>query len=543
MRAFVTFGMVVLGGLIVFASWGNVAHTRPPAPPSATAAKAAAAQAAAAQAAAAQAAAAKAATVRPVPFPVGIPRPFPVGFPQPFPVGIPRPFPVSPAAIPPLLIGFHAGPAGLFSPMVTNAHPSIYQVQGRVPSPGYVNPHSLMLNGETFGQFARNTAVLGRALSAGVPGFGLGFRGAGFGGIGPYASLAAGGFGGIGPYASLAAGGLGGYGALGGYGGYGLDGYGLMGMMMNAAYANPFYGYLKGVADVTTANAQYWKTIQEGRLLREQSYRSALETRRKIIEEANWERQDWQGRVDPEAARQREQEVALDRARHDPPMTEVLSARALNDLFRHLSRLQGKGERGPNVPLDPDLLENINVTGQDSRANVGLLKNKGDLQWPLPLTGLEFKDSREHVDRLIKDAVNLAEFGNPVEPGKLKDMKRQLDRLNATLSRNISEMSPSEYIESRRYLNLLGDAIRALEDPKVVNYFNGNWIARGKGKNVGQVANVAELIEYMSQKGLRFAPAVPGEADAYRALYHALQVFDAGMTTVASSNHSKEDEH
>jgi hypothetical protein len=428
---------------------------------------------------------------------------------------------------------------GVLGPLGTPAWAQRYQVQGRVPSPGYVNPYGLMPNGMSVGQFAHNTALLGNAAAqvapfrfgplGGVPGFGLGGFGAlGYGGIGPYASLAAGYgvYGGIGPYASLAAGG---YGALGGY-----DGYGLYGMMMNAAYANPYYGYLKGVADVTTANAQYWKTIQEARLLREQSYRSALETRRKIIEEANWEREDWQRRVDPEAARQREQETALDRARHDPPLTEVLSARALNDLFRHLSKQQGKGERGPNVPLDQDLLENINVTGQDSRANVGLLKNKGDLQWPLPLTRLEFKDSREHMDRLIKDAVNLAEFGNPVEPGKLKDMKRVLDRLNATLSSAISEMSPSEYIESRRYLNLLGDAIRALEDPKVVNYFNGNWTAKGKGKNVGHVANVAELIEYMSQKGLRFAPAVPGEADAYRALYHALQAFDAGMTSVAS---------
>jgi subtilase family serine protease len=75
----------------------------------------------------------------------------------------------------------------------------------------------------------------------------------------------------------------------------------------------------------------------------------------------------------------------------------------------------------------------------------------------------------------------------------------------------------------------------ALEDPKAANYFNGNWVANGKGKNLGHVANVGELIDYMSKKGLRFAPAVAGEADAYRALYHALQAFDAGMTTVASS--------
>jgi hypothetical protein len=334
------------------------------------------------------------------------------------------------------------------------------------------------------------------------------------GAFGPYATLAATGSG-ANPNASLAA------------GGYGANGSGWP-YWWDASWANPYYGYLKGVADVTTANAQYWKTIVEARLLREQSYRSQLETRHKMIEEADWERGEWLKRIDPETNRQRDQQVALDRARHDPPLTEVLSARALNDLFQYIASQQGKGERGPNVPLDQDLLKGVNLTGQDSRANIGLLKDDGKLQWPLSLEGSEFADSRERLSKLIADAVNVAKFGNAVDPGKLKDMKAELGRLNASLQNDITEMSPAQYIEARRYLNLLEDAVRALEDPKVGNYFNQNWVAKGK--------NVAELVKYMSDKGLRFAPAVPGDADAYRALYHALQSFDAGMTTVASGS-------
>jgi hypothetical protein len=332
------------------------------------------------------------------------------------------------------------------------------------------------------------------------------------GGFGPYATLSATGYS-ANPYAALAASGY-------GYGGWGMP------YTFNPAFANPFFGYLQGVADVTTANANYWKTIQEARLLREQSYRSALETRRKIIEEADWERGEWLRRIDPNLNYQRDQAAALDRARHDPPVTEILSARALNDLFRHLSREQGRGERGPSIPLDQDLLKGINVTGQDSRANIGLLKDEGKLQWPLILEGSEFKDGREQMNRLIADAVNVARFGNAVDAGKLKDMKAEMDRLTNTLTANINEMSPSQYIAARRYLNLLEDAVRALEDPKVGNYFNQNWAPKGK--------NVAELIKYMSDRGLRFAPATPGDTDAYRALYHALQAFDAGMTMVAS---------
>jgi hypothetical protein len=355
-------------------------------------------------------------------------------------------------------------------------------------------------------------AVLGSPLNLGAaPAVARAATGAGFG---PYASLAASGY--ANPSASLAATGYG----LGGYGGWGLP------YTFNPAFANPFFGYLQGVADVTTANANYWKTIQEARLLREQSYRSALETRRKIIEEADWERGEWLRRIDPNTNYQKDQAAALDRARHDPPVTEILSARALNDLFRHLSKEQGRGERGPNIPLDQDLLKGINLTGQDSQANPGLLKDDGKLQWPLALESSEFKDSREQMNKLIADAVNVARFGNAVDPGKLKDMKAEMDRLNNTLTADINELSPSQYIAARRYLNQLDDAVRALEDPKVGNYFNQNWAPKGK--------NVAELIKYMSDKGLRFAPAVAGDTDAYRALYHALQAFDAGMIMVAS---------
>jgi hypothetical protein len=289
----------------------------------------------------------------------------------------------------------------------------------------------------------------------------------------------------------------------------------------------PYYGYLRGVADITTAQAQYWKTIQEARLLREQSYRSALDTTHKMIEEAAYERGEWLARIDPEKNRRQDMAVALDRARHNPPPTEIYSARALNDLLDHLKTVQGAGQAGPKVDLDPDMLRNVNLTGQDTRANIGLLKDDGKLHWPLPLQGSEFADGRERLNRLIADAVNEAKFGNTVDPGKLRDMRAELGRLKAALQQDVGELSPSQYVEARRYLNLLDDAVKALEDPKVVNYFNQNWVAKSK--------NVAELVKFMSDKGLRFAPATPGDADAYRSLYDALAAFDARMPQLATS--------
>ena len=68
-------------------------------------------------------------------------------------------------------------------------------------------------------------------------------------------------------------------------------------------------------------------------------------------------------------------------------------------------------------------------------------------------------------------------------------------------------MSPAQYIEAKRYLNQLSAAIKALSDPKVANYFNNRWNAKGK--------NVAELVSHMKREGLAFVPATPGDEAAY----------------------------
>jgi hypothetical protein len=376
----------------------------------------------------------------------------------------------------------------------------------------------------TLGQAAYNTAVLGQALSN-IPPYALGYNpypqslytGPSFptygstlsttGGYNPYLG---GGYGGAtmtaNPYS-------GGYGGSSGYGGY-LDAY------------NPYNGYLRGAADVTTADANYQLITQQARLQREKANQEHLQTRRKIAEEAEWER----GRMpNPEKAREANTEAALSRARRDPPLTEVWSANSLNALLNHLAAEQGRGAKNPNVPLDEETLKSINLTPADSRANAGLLKDGGKLQWPRSLQSAEFNDPRTRLTRLMEEAVQKLKFNpnTPVPPGLVKDMQSDLRELSERLSDSAGDLSPSQYVEAKRYLNQVGDAIAALSDPKVGAYFNPSW--------VGKARNVAELVHYMARSGLRFAPATPGDEPAYTALYRALADFDAATHRATQS--------
>ncbi len=91
----------------------------------------------------------------------------------------------------------------------------------------------------------------------------------------------------------------------------------------------------------------------------------------------------------------------------------------------------------------------------------------------------------------------------------------------------MSGLSPDQYVESKRYLKLVGNTVTALKGRDVSNYFNGNWTAKGK--------NVAELVQFMREKGLWFAPATPIDEPAYLALYYALASYDSFTARMAGS--------
>ncbi len=97
-------------------------------------------------------------------------------------------------------------------------------------------------------------------------------------------------------------------------------------------------------------------------------------------------------------------------------------------------------------------------------------------------------------------------FNNPVKQGDLNDLNQDLRKQLRILVEK-SELSPTDYIAAKDYLDQVASAITALGDPNVVKYFNYKFNAK----------NVAEVVDNMSSKGLEFAPAAPGDAGAYQA--------------------------
>lgn len=409
-----------------------------------------------------------------------------------------------------------------------------------------INPNFRIGPNLTLPQAAFNTAVIGQALRQ-VPPYALGFnpypQSVNFGPSYPIVNPLLGGAGGsalttspFGYGSALTTGGVGGYGGAalttspygtgsldssanpyspyggGGYGGYG--GY----------YEDPYAGYLRGVADVTNANGRFLSQVQQARLLQTQADLSKLDLRRRIIEEAAMERKNW---LNPEAERVKDMQAAYVRATREPPISEVLSGQALNDLYNHIYPLQEKSKlqniKCPEVKLDEEMLKQINLTGSGSVGSIGVLKDRGKLTWPLVLQSPEYDAARKELTTLAADAVEQVRLNNPVGAATLRDMMGDVRRMNDALLRNVGEISPSEYVEAKRYLNSLDSAIKALQDPNVGNQLNQSWAARAH--------NVYELVDFMGQKGLKFAAATAGDEPAYRHLYQRLVGYDAALSS------------
>jgi len=212
----------------------------------------------------------------------------------------------------------------------------------------------------------------------------------------------------------------------------------------------------------------------------------------------------------------------LARSRNNPPSGEVWSGKALNDLLADLQKLPARNDvasmRTFQLPLDEDNLKRVNVTAAEGKGNIGLLKDGGRLSWPVALSGTEFKDLRERINSLVQDAVKQAEFNNQVDAGTIRQLSRDVEQMESMLRRTGRDMPPTPYIDARTFLNNLNSSIAALQQPDVGNYFTGKYALKGK--------TVPELVKYMTEQGLRFAPAVAGEEGPYQALYQALLSYD-----------------
>jgi hypothetical protein len=280
---------------------------------------------------------------------------------------------------------------------------------------------------------------------------------------------------------------------------------------------DPFNGYLTGAAGITSAQASFLVSKRQADVLHKQARSAGIDVQRKIYEEWKYERND---QPTLEQIRRENWEQAYKRAIFNPPLNDIWSADALNRILDHASRIQGRGVAGVTVPLDDEMLKQINFS-TGVAGNIGALNDKGNLRWPSVLERKEFVTERRGFTHLAADAVRQGTMNNKVDPGTIETMETNLAGLNEKLTDRIRDLSPDDYVGAKHYLKELHQALRILKRPDVAKFLNNEYSARSR--------TVGELLQDMSSLGLRFAPAVSGNEAAYNALYRGLVAYDLSL--------------
>lgn len=298
--------------------------------------------------------------------------------------------------------------------------------------------------------------------------------------------------------------------------------------LVNLGVAN--MGNLYGSSAVIHSFDQYMTANQQARFMREQVRQEKLNNRRRVLEQWLWERSNLPTGQDEF---ERNQLLQLRRSQVDPPITEILAGRSLNDLLADAQRRQGQGTKGQDVPLDQIHLAQINfVPAGGGAANAGLLKelqNQQRFRWPVALRGEEYDRLRDLLTSLVQDALKQTNTQGRPEAGTMQELNRVLEQFNTTLRGDLSarDLPPSAYNPARGFLNDLANAVRALAEPDAKKYLDQTYTAGGK--------TAADLVGDMTKKGLAFAPATsPNQQPAYLALHRALAAYDVSLNSNAS---------
>jgi hypothetical protein len=287
------------------------------------------------------------------------------------------------------------------------------------------------------------------------------------------------------------------------------------------SYYDPYGGYFRGVGDLVSSYGQYGKDYNQARLLNQQVEQEKIKTRQMLQEQRRYEQSQLPTAED---IRDRDRQYALRRAMNDPPLTEILSGSALNDLLKNAELLMTKGTRGPTVPLDAEVLDHIHVSGGRTSGSVGVIKDGGRLRWPLPLQDTPFEKDRKHMDEVMYQAVREVS-DEQLQLSTVRDLEGTLKSMQGTLDRIGRDMAVMDIVEVQRYFTELESSIKALRDPSAANFFSKKWSAQGR--------DVAELVANMSREGLRFAPAIDGDEAAYQVLHRSLVSYNLGAQQVA----------
>jgi hypothetical protein len=234
------------------------------------------------------------------------------------------------------------------------------------------------------------------------------------------------------------------------------------------------------------------------------------------------------GLPDGERRRRAEQEL-LDRSLNSALAIEIVSGKPLNvilaDINKSADELGWSSLPDMKLELNDDTWAHINVTA--GQGSIAILKNGIRLTWPTALNGAELEEQRRQFESFTAQAILEARSQGTVNAtvtGPMSDLVADLQR---QLRRKTPGLTFDLHVEAKSFLQSLDDAVTTLRRSDVGMYAAENYSPKA--------TTVPELVKWMTDRGLQFARAIPGDEPAYSALYQRLAAYDRSLREFAKN--------
>jgi hypothetical protein len=226
--------------------------------------------------------------------------------------------------------------------------------------------------------------------------------------------------------------------------------------------------------------------------------------------------------MNPAQEKEFQRKIRLVKSQTGASSTTVWSATDLNVLLDDLKAHPDR--RGGDVALSEELLRHVNMVPSKSNSNAGLLKN--GLRWPELLQRPAFEGERARIEALIPELVRQARAG-AIKAADREPLEQTVSEMRDRLAGMIRDVPDPLYIRAKRLLVDLQSGVKVLHQPDAANYFSPIYSPKAQ--------TVQELVRYMTQNDLKFAPAVAGDEPAYLAFYQALAIYNVSANMQPAS--------
>ena len=182
--------------------------------------------------------------------------------------------------------------------------------------------------------------------------------------------------------------------------------------------------------------------------------------------------------------------------RNNPPIGEILSGRALNNILADLRRMAADNPEAlpaADLPLDQGGLARINVTR--GSGNIGLVKRGTDLVWPTALRGPEFQELRDRITARLRAVVKQAEADGRVDLDLTGQLADDVDRLRKDFRRTAAMLPFNQPVEAKKFMTSLDEAVVG-SNKRTWKLLNGKFAL---------AATIPDLVKQMADNGLQFA--------------------------------------